>query len=166
MNPSSGHERVIEATGDPEINNQSLEEMKATLKVILGMREQDKKELELNVLLNVSQFAEPYLEKLKSSGLNEMQKGYLDLLKWSLQELLSPFSRELVASETNLTLSETRIANLVRYGKSSKEIAETLNLSIKTIETHRRRIRTKLGLTRNKANLQSYLQQYTTLQKG
>lgn len=166
MNGKHGHEKVKEVTGDPEIRNQSLEEMKVTLEVLMGMRERDKKELEQNMLLNVSQFAEPYIEKLKGSGLNEKQKSYLDLLKRSLEELVSPFSRELVASETNLTLSEARIANLIRFGKSSKEIAETLNLSILTIETHRRRIRTKLGLTRNKTNLQSYLQQYIMLQKG
>lgn len=166
MNGNHGHEKVKEVTGDLELRNQSLQEMKVTLQVLIGMRERDKKELEQNMLLNVSQFAKPYIEKLKSSGLNEKQKSYLGLLERSLQELVSPFSRELVASETNLSLSEARIANLIRFGKSSKEIAETLNLSIKTVETHRRRIRTKLGLTRNKANLQSYLQQHRMPQKG
>ena len=62
---------------------------------------------------------------------------------------------------TSLTPSQARIANLVKFGKSSKEIAEALNLSVRTIETHRRKIRTKLGLNRHKTNLRSFLDHHT-----
>jgi DNA-binding CsgD family transcriptional regulator len=37
-----------------------------------------------------------------------------------------------------------------------------LNLSVRTIETHRRKIRTKLGLNKNKANLRSFLDHHAT----
>ena len=137
--------------------SESLDETNIALRVLLEMRERDKKELERNVMFNVRQLAEPYLEKLKNSGLNETQKGYVDILKSSLQELVSPLSRDLLVSETNLTSSQVRIANLIRFGKSSKEIAEALSVSLKTVETHRRNIRAKFGLNRNKANLRSYL---------
>jgi len=134
--------------------------------VLLEMRERDRKELEQTVLFNVRQLAEPYIEKLRDSGLNETQRGFVGVLESSLQELISPLSRDLVVSDKNLTPTQVRIANLIKYGKSSKEIAEALNVSINTVETHRRRIRAKLGLSKVKANLRSYLDQYSTHRKG
>ena len=108
------------------------------------------------MLFNVMQLVEPCLDKLKSSGLNETQRGCLEILESSLRQIVSPLLRDLVASETNLTPTEARITNLIKFGRSSKEIAEVLNLSIKTIETNRRNIRTKLGLNRSKTNLVTF----------
>ena len=149
--------KVEERTKELKMKTERLEETNTALKVLLEMRERDRKELEQSVLFNVSQLAGPYLEKLKNSGLDEKQKGYLNILGSSLEEIVLPLSRDLLVSETNLTPSEVRIANLIKLGKSSKEIAESLNLSIKTIETHRRNIRTKLGIEKKKTNLRSYL---------
>jgi PAS domain S-box-containing protein len=149
--------KVEERTRELKMKSEKLEETNMALKVLLEMRERDRKELEQIVLFNVSQLAEPYLVKLKNSGLDEKQKGYLSILESSLKEIVLPLSRDLVVSETNLTPSEVRIANLIKLGRSSKDIAESLNLSIKTIETHRRNIRTKLGLEKQKTNLRTYL---------
>jgi len=46
----------------------------------------------------------------------------------------------------SLTPSEFEVLNLIGIGHSSQEIAKLLNRSIKTIETHRFNIRTKLNL--------------------
>lgn len=45
-----------------------------------------------------------------------------------------------------LTRREQEIIRLVKEGKSSQEIAETIHLSIYTVETHRRNINLKLGV--------------------
>ena len=45
-----------------------------------------------------------------------------------------------------LTPRELEVLRLVGEGKSSKEVAETLDLSVKTVETHRLHIKEKLGL--------------------
>ena len=150
-------EKVEERTRELKMKSQSLEETNHALKVLLEMRDRDRKELQETVLFNVTQLAEPYLEKLSKCGLDEKAKGYLNILSLSLKEVVSPLARNLVISERNLTASEVRVADLIMLGKSSKEIADTLSLSIRTIETHRHNLRTKLGLEKTKRNLQSYL---------
>jgi DNA-binding NarL/FixJ family response regulator len=55
-----------------------------------------------------------------------------------------------------------QVANLVRKGKSTKEIASIMIVSEKTIETHRKHIRVKLGLKSRKINLQTHLMSLST----
>jgi DNA-binding CsgD family transcriptional regulator len=49
------------------------------------------------------------------------------------------------------------VANLIKHGKTTKEIAAILSLSRQTIEFYRKRIRKKLGITRKSVNLQTFL---------
>ena len=135
----------------------NLEEVNAALKVLLKRRDEDERELEEKVILNVRELVEPYLEKLKNGGLNNKQKAYLDILESNLNDIISPFSRNLHLSYYNLTPSEMQIAALIRHGKTTKQIANLLNLSTRTVDTHRLRIRTKLGIRNTKSNLRSYL---------
>ena len=70
---------------------------------------------------------------------------------------MSPFIERLSADPIDLTQTELEVASLVRLGKSTQQIAAALNISYKTAETHRWRIRKKLGLTHKKANLATAL---------
>ncbi len=47
---------------------------------------------------------------------------------------------------SNFTPQEIEIASHIRIGKTTKDIAELMNLSPGTINTHRNNIRKKLGL--------------------
>lgn len=49
------------------------------------------------------------------------------------------------------------MATLVREGKSNKDMAELMNLSVNTVESHRHNLRKKLGLQKKKINLRTYL---------
>lgn len=44
-----------------------------------------------------------------------------------------------------LSARETEVLRLIASGKSTREIAEALNRSVKTIETHKQALKTKLG---------------------
>jgi len=134
-----------------------LEESNTALEVLLKKRAEDKAEIEENVLHNIKELVEPYLNKLQNSSLNDRQKILTGVIASNLHEISSSFSRRLSSRYNSLTHLELQVANLVKQGKSTKEIADLMRLSIKTIESHRKSIRRKLNLTHTKTNLRTYL---------
>jgi len=149
--------RVKERTRELEINTKSLEEINTAMKVLLKKREEDKTDIESNVLTNVKELIEPYFEKIKKTKLDDQQRALLSIMESNINEIVSPFTRKMSLKYLNLTPTEIRIANLIRHGSSTKELAETMNVSPRTIETHRKNIRRKIGLERKRANLRSHL---------
>ncbi len=134
-----------------------LQETNIALKVLLERREKDQQELEMKFLANVRSLVLPYVEKLQLTGLNAAQAGYVDVITTHLNNIISPFLRNLTASYMDLTPREIEVVNLVRDGKSAKEIALLLNSSVRSVEFHKDNIRRKLGLTHKKTNLRTYL---------
>ncbi len=140
-----------------EIKTGNLEEVNTALKVLLKKRDEDRKELEEKVLFNVKELIIPFMNKLKVSRLDSRQKSYLDVLESNLNDIISPYSRRLSYKYLNLTPTEIQIGNLVKQGKTTKEIAEMYSLSTTTIDSHRKNIRKKLGISNKKANLRTHL---------
>jgi DNA-binding NarL/FixJ family response regulator len=50
-----------------------------------------------------------------------------------------------VTGRAELSPREIEVLRLVASGKSTREIADALNRSVKTIETHKQALKTKLG---------------------
>ena len=134
-----------------------IEDFESAFRCLLKFREEDKMDLEEKVLSNLNELVLPYLERLKRSRLDADKRVYLDIIESNLNDIVSPFSHRLSSKLFNLTPKEIQIANLVREGKTTKEIAGLLNVSKASIDTHRHNIRKKLGLNKLKANLNSYL---------
>jgi PAS domain S-box-containing protein len=150
-------EEVKKREGEVQVKSHNLEEVNTALKVLLKRREEDKNELEEKVLLNVRELAMPYVEKLKKSGLSNGQNTYLSILEKSLNDIISPFIHSMTIKYSKLTPREIQVANLVKEGKTSKEIGELMNMSPRAVDFHRGNIRSKLGLKSKKGNLQSFL---------
>jgi len=99
----------------------------------------------------------PYIETLKNTTLDKKQKAYVDILESNIFNILSPYMKKLSTFYQSFTPMQIQIADLVKAGKTTKEISEMLNLSDRAIEFHRNSIRDKLGLKNKKINLRSYL---------
>ncbi len=136
---------------------EELEEINTALQVILKKREFDRQEIEEQVVANIKGLVTPFLEKLKKSGLNSTQKNYVEIIDSNLNDIVASFVHTVSSQFLKLTPSEIQVANLVKQGKSTKEIAALMNLSTCTINVHRRNIRRKLGLSSKKKNLQTFL---------
>ena len=140
-----------------ESQKRTIEELNAALRVLLDKRDQDRKELTQNVVYNVKELVLPNVEKLMEISLDQQQREYLKIIDSNLKDITSPFGRTLSLSFLKLTPREIHIANLIREGKTTKEIAELMHLSARTIDFHRDNIRKKLDLKSKKANLRSHL---------
>ena len=139
------------------VKTRDLEELNLALKVLLKKRDEDKLELEEKITGNVHELIFPYLEKLKAADCGKREKTFLEIVKSNLEAIISPFARTLSSKFIKLTPAEIQVANLVKLGKTSKEIAALRNLSFKTIEFHRDNVRTKLGIKNKKINLRTHL---------
>jgi DNA-binding NarL/FixJ family response regulator len=143
-------ERVRERTAE-------LEETNIALKVLLKKIERDKREVEARVVANVRELIDPLLDKLEKSRLDSWQQTCVEIVKSNLREIISPFLQNVALKTLKLTPTEIQVANLIRLGRPSKEIAELLNIATATVDVHRKNIRKKTGITNKKINLRTIL---------
>ena len=134
-----------------------LEEVNTAMKVILQQTEKSREELNVAIVSNIGELILPSLDKLKKSPLSPHQFSIVQSIESNLLDISSSFLKKLKTIHHKLTAREIEIAALVKEGKSTKEISERVNVSTKTIEFHRNRLREKLGLKRKKVNLRSHL---------
>ena len=134
-----------------------LEKVNQALKASLDHREVEKRAIEETMLANLKRFVFPYLEELQTCKLCSDAKAYLNIIDTNLNDIVSQFSKTIFSKYIDLTPTEVRIADFIRTGKNSKEIAASMALSPSSIQWHRKNIRQKLGLTNKKINLHTYL---------
>jgi PAS domain S-box-containing protein len=150
-------EELIESKKELEIKSVDLEEVNTALRVLLRTREKDKKVLEEKVLFSVNDLIMPYMEKLKMSIVDQRHQSYLDIIVSNINDIVSPFMTARATEQYKLTPTQIHVANFIKQGKSTKEIAEILHLSTSTIDSHRNTIRKKLGIANKNVNLRSFL---------
>jgi PAS domain S-box-containing protein len=137
-----------------------LEEMSIALKVLMRQQSNDRRNIEKNLVANIAVSLLPTLERLKTSGLREDQMQCVSEIENLLREIGSSFVRDLSSRHPGLSPSEVRVASLIRNGKSSKEIADLLHVSLNTVLFHRNNIRQKTGLKNTRGSLATYLQTF------
>lgn len=150
-------ERVRERTAELLAQTERLAEMNAALKVLLRQRDEDRQELEQVVLANVRRRVGPLLDRLEAVCAGTSAKATTAEIRQGLAELTSPFTYRLSQACQALTPAEFQVAELIRQGLATKEIAVRLGVGAATIDSHRHHIRRKLGLGGRRANLRAYL---------
>lgn len=134
----------------------ALKSKNAALTELLEHVERAKNAMKEDVATNVETLLLPILERLESEG---APSRYLELLRRHLGELASSFGRKISEKSLRLSPRELEICSLLKGGLRTKDISKLLHLSSHTVDTHRRRIRTKLAISKEKVNLTTYLQQ-------
>lgn len=82
----------------------------------------------------------------------------LSVLRKNIQEIMSDGKTTTKALFSSFTPLEVQVSNLIKEGRTTKEIANILCLSTRTVYFHRDNIRKKLNLARQNINLKTFLQ--------
>jgi PAS domain S-box-containing protein len=138
-------------------DEQAVLEKNVALREVLGQISAEKDALRDQIALNLSEAVIPTLQRVKE-GAAPAQFLLLDQLEQELRQVSAPFLEVLKSRHPRLTPRETEICRLIRNNFTSKQIAETLLISLATVHKHRELIRRKLGLANVDSNLTSYLQ--------
>jgi len=139
------------------IKSLNLEEINVAVKILLNQMKRERMDSEVKIVSNVQELVLPYLENLRNSRLDAQQKEYLSVIETNLNNIIAPFMQNLSIASSNLTHTEMKVANLIKDGKTTKEIADLLNLSPSTVDFHRNNIRSKLGLKNKGESLKAHL---------
>jgi len=153
---------LIKREQDLEMKTISLNESNMALKALLKQRDKDKTELEEKVLLNIRELVLPYLDKMKLQKLGGQQKVFINIIEKNLNDIISPLAHRLAYMFVKLSPTELQVANMVKQGSTTKEIAAIMNLGVSTIDFHRNNIRKKFGIKNKKINLRTYLLSLTS----
>lgn len=136
---------------------QKIEKLNAALTTLLEHREQETQHQLEGIRATLDKLILPYLENLQATRLDEDQRILVEVMASNLANVASSFARQLETWKTKLTPTEIQVADLLRLGKRTKEVATLLKVSPSAVAFHRNNIRAKLGLTRKSMNLVSYL---------
>ena len=136
---------------------QQLERRNIALGVLLDNREREKKKLADDLVANIERLVLPYFDETgKSRKLNDLMT-LVEIIERNIRESIRFLEKPAARLYRRLTSMEIQVADLIKSGKTSKEIAGTLNISLRAVYFHRNNIRRKLGIHNHKANLKSHL---------
>ena len=135
-----------------------LEDIQQALELLDEIRNIDSTEKRENLSREIRERYLGGLEQLQSTISDPIVLLCLDIIKKNLEEFLAP-AGNLPSLYKVLTPSEIKVAEFIRMGKTSKDIADALDIAQKTVENHRNKVRDKLGLRNKSVNLRSYLMQ-------
>ncbi len=140
-----------------ELKAMELTEVNNALKVLLQQSTEAVAEHERKIYDNLQRLVFPYLEKLESKLTEKEEILYTNVIKANLEKITSTFSMKMSSKLSGMTPRELQVAELIKQGKSTKEMALLLGLSARTVEFYRDKLRVKLGLKKKKVNLRSHL---------
>lgn len=135
----------------------NIKEQNQLLKTYIQQKEAEKQNIEKNITNNVKKYIKPVLKQIKANfSENPMEYGMIALVESLFENIVKPHY-DSTTDLNNFTSRELQIMAMIKNGRTTKEIAEALCLSNKTIDFHRANIRQKLGLIQGKDHLRAFL---------
>jgi PAS domain S-box-containing protein len=141
-------------------SSRCLENSSEVTRLVMTHTEQHKRDLRQRIADNVDLLIRPLIVHIKSTSLTKAQDRLLESLEFNIQHLTSGLGISVTQGLRRLTPRETQICRMIGEGKDSREIADALGVKYLTILTQRKNIRKRLGLSKKKQNLASFIRQY------
>lgn len=128
---------------------ESLERHNVALRVLIDQRRSDFDERRRILTENMEQLVFPILDRIAAAFSDREEVALLDVVRQTLNAIADPLleTRDSPLDRSQgLSRREYEILQLVRAGRTTREIARALYLSPTTVTFHRGNIRRKLGL--------------------
>lgn len=136
-----------------------VEGMNLALRNVVQSTEQEKHNVRREILGEIQNDILPALDRMAQENSPELRRTLKAMIEERIHEMAAGAFNQLSPLLLKLTPREIEVCKLIRLGKGTREIAELLNASFETIQTHRKNIRRKLGLRGRGASLFSFLHQ-------
>lgn len=134
-----------------------VEEANISMKMLLRQVTVAKEELERTISDNLKSLILPTLNELENKLADRPERAYVQAIRTNIGRLTSALPSQLATQYVNLTPREQQVAELIRQGRTTKEIGTLLGVSHRTVEFYRDAIRHKFGIKSRKINLRSFL---------
>ncbi len=148
-------EKLRQTTEQLRVEHQELLRKNIALNEVLEHIDDEKEQYRHEICTNIENLLRPTLRKLQQDG--RLSRRDADILVHGLDEVTGKHIDNYKKNVDKLTPREMDILDMIRAGRSSKQIADALGLSSQTVHKHRQSIRRKLQLDHREINLASYL---------
>ena len=149
---------VQERTRDLEKEKAQLEEMNITLRQVLKNIDSELDKYKSHIARRVETILLPAVQRLRGQMGQGGSNEHLQVLE---DQLLGLYAEAPEGSDPlllKLSPTEMKICRQIQAGHSTKTIADALNMSEGTVQSHRKHIRKKLQIQNKNVNLYTYLQ--------
>lgn len=152
----SAQEQLRKMQDELRAQKQSLEEKSLALSEIIERFEDEKTRVKKQVVDNIHKVVMPVIRRWERKKV-VFGKKHADLLRHYLDRIALSYELDRDVYYERLSPRELEICSMMRQGLKTREIARLLQLSLRTVETHRYAIRKKFNLLNSKVNLMTYL---------
>jgi PAS domain S-box-containing protein len=149
----------VELREDLRDQKAEVENMNVALKRVIKTVEEDRREMREALTRQVRRQMLPALDRIARAETADVREGYRAVIEERLADLAGEGDSRQDAALFHLSPREMEVCQLVQLGRTGNEIAELLNMSFETVQTHRKNIRKKLGLRGKRTSLHAYLRQ-------
>jgi DNA-binding NarL/FixJ family response regulator len=136
--------------------NRELYDTNTALSIMLKRRDREHNDIRKEIAAKTIEMVLPLLKKAQNQ-VTGSAKDYMETAQANLLDVFSQHPHDSVLTNAKLAPRELQIVHYIRQDKTSKEIADILNLSVRTIESYRESIRKKLRIKNQKKNLKKFL---------
>jgi DNA-binding NarL/FixJ family response regulator len=149
-------EKVLVKEKELQEKNRELHDINTTMNVMLKRRDKEHSEIRREIAAKTVETVLPLLKKAQTRA-SGATKNYMETAQANLLDVFSKHPHDSILINAKLAPRELQIVHYIRQNKASKEIADLLGLSLRTIESYRENIRKKLGIKNQGKNLKKFI---------
>jgi PAS domain S-box-containing protein len=149
-------EALVRSEASLREKKEALERHNVALRVLIDQRRGDLEESRRVLAENMEQLVFPILDRVAAAIVDREEAVLLDVVRQTLYDIANPLleSGDTPADRPRgLSRREYEILQLIRAGRTTREIARALYIAPTTVTFHRANIRRKLGLHRRGVQL-------------